>query len=392
MVGMANSVHTARWLAQLDGTEWEVHLFPSIDPARHAAIHDVRMHDLGYSLLAGRDEGAPEGSLRWTRLKAAQTAAQFLARSAERRRPGWRARWLARVIQKVQPQIIHSLEIQHAGYLVRDALDLLPGERPRWIVSNWGSDIYLFGRFAEHAGRITEVLRECDHYVCECRRDVALAEAFGLRPDKVLGVIPCAGGLDLRAVRAMSPDATSTRRLILVKGYQDWAGRALVALAAIGASADALRGYRIAVNLASQDVELATRLLASTSGLEAEIIPRCSHAEMLAWYGRARIFIGLSISDAISTSLTEAMALGAFPIQSCTACADEWLVDGVSGLIVPPEDPARVAAAIRTAVLDDALVDNAARDNWETVKTRLSSVEIREQVLAAYRRVMETAR
>ena len=31
--------------------------------------------------------------------------------------------------------------------------------------------------------------------------------------------------------------------------------------------------------------------------------------------------------------------MGSFPIQSDTACADEWIEDGVSGLIVPPEDP-----------------------------------------------------
>ena len=271
---------------------------------------------------------------------------------------------------------------------MHDALNLLPGARPRWIVSNWGSDIYLFGRFAEHAPRIASVLRDCDHYLCECHRDIALAEACGLRHDKVLGVIPNAGGLDLPLTRDLATTPTSTRRLILVKGYQNWAGRALVALAAIGASADALRGYTVAVCLASDDVELAARLLASTSGLNVEIIPRCSHTDMLRWQGRARIFIGLSISDAISTSLTEAMALGAFPIQSCTACADEWLVDGVSGFIVPPEDPGRVAAAIKAAATDDELVDHAAKVNRKTVEARLSAVDVREQVLAAYRHVM----
>jgi len=71
---------------------------------------------------------------------------------------------------------------------------------------------------------------------------------------------------------------------------------------------------------------------------------------MLHYYGRARIYIGLSISDAISTSLLEAMVMGAFPIQSCTACADEWIEDGKSGFIVPPEDPHVIAEAIRRAL------------------------------------------
>ena len=390
LVGMSNSIHTARWLAQLDGAGWEVHLFPSLDLSVHSAIHGVHVHDLGYSHIAGRDGLAPEGSFRWTRFKGIQTAFQFLDKALERRRPGWRERWLARTIRNLQPDVVHSLEIQGAGYLVHDALLSLDGARPRWMVSNWGSDIYLFGRFPEHRDRITEVLRACDYYLCECHRDVALAEGLGLERGKVLGVIPNAGGLDVMAVRNMATGPTSERRLILVKGYQDWAGRSLVALTALGMCADALHGDRVAVYLASKDVELAAHLLAANSGLEVEIVPRCSHMEMLRWYGQARIYVGLSLSDAISTSLTEAMALGAFPIQSCTACAEEWIDDGVSGFIVPPEDPRRVAEAIQKAIADDELVDNAARENWKTVEARLSSVDVRDQVLTAYRRVVES--
>jgi glycosyltransferase involved in cell wall biosynthesis len=289
----------------------------------------------------------------------------------------------------VSPDVVHSLEIQHAGYLTHDALMSLGDERPRWIVSNWGSDVYLFGRLPEHRERIKAVLDECDHYLCECHRDVALALGLGLVQSKVLGVIPSAGGLDLNEVQRLRAGPASERRLILVKGYQDFAGRALVALAALGMCGDALRGYRIAVYLTSKDVALAARLLAATSGVDVEVIPRCSHAEMLRWHGRARIYLGLSISDALSTSLAEAMALGAFPIQSCTACADEWIDDGVSGFIVPPEDPRAVAEALEKALASDELVDQASAKNWETVKTRLSSVQIREQVLTAYRRAME---
>jgi hypothetical protein len=391
VVGMSNSIHTARWLAMLDGAGWEIHLFPSLDLSVHSAVHGVSVHNLGFSHIAGRDELAPEGSVAWTRFKGVQTAFQFLDKTLERRRPGWRERWLASTIRSLRPDVVHSLEIQGAGYLVHDAMLTLEGARPRWMVSNWGSDIYLFGRFPEHQARISQVLRSCDFYLCECHRDVALAEGLGLERAKVLGVIPNAGGLDVKAVRNMTTGPTSERRLILVKGYQDWAGRSLVALAALGMCVDALNGYGVVVYLASRDVELAARLLGANSGLDVDIVPRCSHEEMLRWYGRARIYIGLSISDAISTSLTEAMALGAFPIQSCTACADEWIDDGVSGFIVPPEDPHKVAEAIQKAIADDALVDNAARENWKTVQARLSSVAVRDQVLMAYRRVMGSA-
>jgi len=79
VVGMSNSIHTAKWLAQLDGAGSEVHLFPSLELSVHSAIHGV--HDLGYSHIAGRDGLAPEGSVRWTRFKAVQVASQFLGKT-----------------------------------------------------------------------------------------------------------------------------------------------------------------------------------------------------------------------------------------------------------------------------------------------------------------------
>ena len=106
----------------------------------------------------------------------------------------------------------------------------------------------------------------------------------------------------------------------------------------------------------------------------------------------ARIHIGLSISDAISQSLLESMVMGAFPIQSCTACANEWIEDGKSGLIVPPEDPHIVAQAIRRAVQDDALVDQAAQINAETARARLAYDHVKQLAVGMYRSVLENAR
>ena len=76
--------------------------------------------------------------------------------------------------------------------------------------------------------------------------------------------------------------------------------------------------------------------------------------------------------------------MGAFPIQSCTACADEWIVDREMGLIVPPEDPEPVAAAIRRALSDDVLVDRASELNAELAQERLDQRVIRPKVIAMY--------
>jgi glycosyltransferase involved in cell wall biosynthesis len=108
---------------------------------------------------------------------------------------------------------------------------------------------------------------------------------------------------------------------------------------------------------------------------------------MLRLYGQARVYLGLSISDAISTSLLESMVMGTFPIQSNTSSADEWIVDGKTGFIVPPEDPEQIAQAIRRAVMEDELVDNAAYINARTARERLDISIVKPQVIAMYQQI-----
>jgi glycosyltransferase involved in cell wall biosynthesis len=271
------------------------------------------------------------------------------------------------------------MEIQAAGYLTLEARGRMAQQFPPWIVTNWGSDIYLFGRLAEHRDRIRAVLSACDFYSCECERDVRLAREFGFTGE-VLPVVPNSGGYELEPAFALrSPGPTSRRRTVLLKGYQNWAGRALVALRAIELAADALRGHRIAIYGAStRDVRVAAALLSQSTGLEVELIPPVAYEDMLRLFGQARIAIGLSISDAISTLVLESMVMGAFPIQSCTSCASEWIADGRTGMLVPPNDPEPVAAAIRRAAMDDQLVDTAAEENTRIARARLDAGRIRE--------------
>jgi hypothetical protein len=260
---------------------------------------------------------------------------------------------------------------------------------PKWIVTNWGSDVYLFGRLAEHRERIRQVLETCDFYSCECERDVILAQELGLR-GQVLPAFPNTGGFDLQHTETLrQPGTISKRRTILLKGYQGWAGRALMGLRALARCADLLKSgeYQVAIYSASPEVKIAAELFSQDTKIPVEIIPPVSHDNILRYYGRSRIYIGLSISDAISTSLLEALVMGTFPIQSCTACADEWIVDGETGFIVPPEDSEPIAAAIRRAVSDDALVDRAAELNAQTARERLDQAVIRPQVIAMYEKV-----
>ncbi|MGE5664254.1 MAG: glycosyltransferase, partial [Deltaproteobacteria bacterium] len=162
-------------------------------------------------------------------------------------------------------------------------------------------------------------------------------------------------------------------------------GRALVGLRAIERCADALPGYEVAVHSATPDVAIAAELTGKQAGIPVRIVPKeTPHREILALHGRARISVGLSISDAISTSFLEAIVMGSFPVQSWTACADEWIDDGRTGLLVPPEDPEVVEKALRRALSDDALVDRAAEENARLAAERLDRAVLKPLAVSIY--------
>ncbi len=381
-VAMPQSVHTARWINQVSEQGWDVHLFPAFDAVPHAELKNVTI----YGVTSFRPAEL-NSHIRWRQLwPPLRRGTGRLSNLAARFHPQWaeRSTWLASVIRRLKPDIVHSLEIQHAGYLTLEAKVKLGKKFPKWIVTNWGSDIYLFGRLSEHVDKIKAVLSACDYYQCECHRDVKLARAFGFKGE-VLTVCPNAGGFDVAEMRQfMQAGATSARRLIMLKGYQHWAGRALVGLRAIELCADLLEGYHIAVYSAEPEVRIAAELVSHSTGLPIRIVPPSSHDDILRLHGRARTSIGLSISDAISTSLLEAMIMGSFPIQSNTGCGDEWVQDGESAILVPPEDTEAVASAIRRAVTDDVLVDRAAQINARVADERLVKSVIQPHVVAMY--------
>jgi hypothetical protein len=391
-IAFPDSIHTVRWINQIAGSGWDIHLFPSRPASVDPQMRNITIH---HQILRNRGTHASVNTPRALRFPLGQwepyvNLVQQKIRSAKvfanyRRKPSIT---LANLIRRLQPDLVHSLELQHAGYLTLEARKLMGDWFPKWAVSNWGSDIYLFGRLPEHRDKIRQIMTTCDYYACEGQRDLELGRQFGFKGE-AFPVVPNTGGFDLPAIAKLRQDGSTSRRtVILLKGYQSWAGRALVGIEALRRCADVLRGYQIRIYLSNPDVDLAANLLAADTGLDVGVIPTCSHKEMLRWHGRARVSIGLSISDAISTSFLEALVMGSFPIQSDTSMANEWVTDGESGYIVPPEDPEKIATAIRHAVTDDTLVNRAAEINAQTAKTRLDQNVIAPQVVAMYEKIL----
>lgn len=385
-VGMPDSVHTARWINLIADQDWDLFLFPVYSEVPHNSFKNITIIDGAILRKTNNLDRTVKIWGLWPFLKGSRTIAWFV--NQLNIKFNFRQKMLYFIVKLIKPDIIHSLEFQKAGYYTLDVKNKMPKNFPCWIVTNYGSDIYLFSRLSEHKEKIISILENCDYYDCECQRDVILAKKLGLK-GKVLPVIPNSGGFDLEKIEQLQQKIPpSDRKTIVLKGYQGWAGRALVGLHAIELLVQHLSGYRVAIINTSEDVKIAAELLSKKTGLPIEVIPKISHEEILQLYGKARIYLGLSISDAISTSMLEAMVMGAFPIQSNTSCADEWIEDGVSGFIVPPEDPEIIANKIYAAIKDDNMVDKAANLNINTIKTRLDQRIIKQQVVQIYKDIL----
>jgi hypothetical protein len=380
-VAMSDSIHTARWIDQIiDQKDWKIYLFPSFEGMNlHQKLNNVTIINSFFF-----------NSFYFQKLFIFTFFHKLVLKIYNKFFPGYYERKLLKFINYFQPDLIHTLETQGAGYLMASIYPKIRGDIPWWH-TNWGSDFLIFGNLLNHE-LIRKVLNYCDYYSCECLRDVHLAHDFGFQ-GKVFPVYPNTGGFDLNKINTFKNASvtTSKRRSIILKGYQGWAGRALVAIRALDRCADLLSGYTLIVysNTSSEEIIIATALLSKKRGITVRLIPEgTDHEEILKLQSQSRIYIGLSIGDAISTSLLESMAMGSFPIQSCTACANEWIQDGVTGFIVPPEDPEIIEKALREALLNDELVDSALLENFKTINCRVNSEILKKITINSYKSIL----
>jgi glycosyltransferase involved in cell wall biosynthesis len=208
-----------------------------------------------------------------------------------------------------------------------------------------------------------------DFYSAECNRDYLLARELGFQ-GAFLPLIPNAGGFHIPELPFLP---ASERRLILVKSNGGTFGNIKEILQTLSDVLFEFQEYSIHFYSVTPDVKIeierfvqmfAGRATFSTSN------KRLDHTEMLSMFRRSRIYLASSKSDGISTSFLEALISGAYPIQSNTSCANEWLNLGFIGAVIPNDVPIYKNSLIR-ALVSDELVDSAQKTNLELAKKHL---------------------
>ena len=311
VICMYDSIHSARWLSQFQDQDIEFLLFPS---SPHRKVHKN---------LKALVSGSSKASYKLFPLSKVFGLPLWIA---DKFVDNWfRSNLVKSAIRSFKPQLVHAMELQNAGYIAAKAMS--SKSDAKLIATNWGSDIFWFQQFPKHRDKLKHLLSVADYYSCECNRDVALAKSLGFQ-GQVMPVIPNAGGFSKDLLSKQVP-LLADRKVIAIKGYHGWVGRAKIALEAVEAIANDLKAYRLVVYSANRGTITLAKQIAKRTGLDITIFGKgkLTHNQVLELFASAKIYVGLSLSDGISTSLLESMAMGAIPVQTATACCDEWFTD-----------------------------------------------------------------
>ena len=366
VVCMIDSVHTARWLKNFKDQGINFHLFPST-PNR-------RVHPQIRELLENSDQNGSLFFLNplFTWLAIPMWCADIVLGNRVR---GY---LVSRMVRRIEATHLHAMELNHAGKISARALKKLDSTRPKVISTVWGSDIFWFGRFAKHRGYLAEILKGTDLLISECTRDLELANDLGFngkfaKSESLFGFADS----QLRKERIR----TSERNLILIKGYESFVGRASIAIKAVETLSNDLKQFEIHVYSTTWKTRKIIRKYNKNAERRITYYKKnsLSSTQMLELFGRARIHIGISLSDGVPASMLESIVTGAFPIQTNTACYDGWLINQKSGLLVSPE-LAQVVAALELAIQDDDLVDSAMAINHQTAIEKLSQTFVADRI------------
>jgi len=216
-------------------------------------------------------------------------------------------------------------------------------------------------------------------------REVRARYARDLRvPEPKLAVVP--NGIQVPA-RARRPDPAL--RAELVRGRPDY-------LILTPARLHEQKGHTYLLAAAAM-VPGATFVLAGDGPLrvqlerqaaELKIADRCvflgQRADVADLLAVADLFVLPSLFEGLPVSVLEAMAAERPVVATSIGGTDEAIADEVTGLLVPPRDPAALAAAIRRLQGDPALARRLGSAGRERVEREFSSAVTAREVMRIY--------
>ncbi len=251
-------------------------------------------------------------------------------------------------------------DLVHAHWLPSGLAALAAG-RP-FVSQLWGTDVELARRAPWLARR---VLGRASLAICASQELAAAARELGAR---AVRVIP--GGVDVPD-RVTAPDEPP---------HVLYAGR----LSAEKGVLELVQAARDLPLVVAGDGPLRDRVPGALG-----FVP---HDRLLGLYERAAVVVCPSRREGFGVACAEAMAAGRPVVASAVGGLRDLVVDGETGLLVPPGDPVALRAALARLLGDAGLRERLGRAARERARTELSWERSTRLTLSAYEDALRPGR
>jgi glycosyltransferase involved in cell wall biosynthesis len=300
------------------------------------------------------------------------------------------AAWkLARVIKRLGPDIVHAHD-PHGVAMASLALSMAGVEPKPPLVVARRVDFHL----KENALSRWKY-RQADRFICASKLIGAMLVHDGVPPERVVTVHE---GIDLAHVDAApradihsefwlphhAPVIGNIAALVPHKGQ-----RHLIEAAAL-----VLRQVPDAHVLMAGEGELRESLTHQIRErhLEKHVILTGFRPDVLSLLKGFDLFVMSSVTEGLGTSILDAMACGKAVVATTAGGIPEVVVDGVTGLLVPPRDDQALAGAIVRLLRDDDLRGRMGAAGLERVRESFSAERMVSDTVAVYEQVLSERR
>jgi glycosyltransferase involved in cell wall biosynthesis len=229
--------------------------------------------------------------------------------------------------------------------------------------------------------------RSVDRIIATCRDEVGELRAMGAT-DTAVDVVPCGVDLELFAPDLSASEAVQPPRLLLLgrlvarKGLAD----AICAMRDIPGAELVIAGGPDAADLDTDPEAVALTALARQVGVadRVRLIGRVARPQLPALIRSCALVLAVPWYEPFGIVPLEAMASGVPVVASAVGGLTDTVVDGVTGVLVPPREPAALAAAVNRLLADEPLRATMGRAGLHRARARYGWDDVARSTTRSY--------
>lgn len=278
----------------------------------------------------------------------------FLAALSTMPVDAWR---LSRFLRQRKVEVVNA-HFPNAGVYLFLLLQWLGWFRGQVVLSFHGSDVARLSRLQGFPRRVWSFLISRADIVVTCSRDLGRKVS-----DLVRGapVVTIHNGADLTGFETQRLRKGPRRSILHIGKFELNKGQDIL-LRAFRQLLEAIPDARLTLVGSDGPDKGRIEALIAELGLETSVEMHCNvpHNEVPALLSRADLFVLPSRAEAFGIVLLEAGAAGLPVIAANVGGVPELIDDGVTGILVPPDDESRLEAAMRELLVDSEKADRLA--------------------------------